>query len=222
MLSIIGESLPLAVGVAISPIPIIATILMLLSPNAKRTSAGFLIGWLGGIIVATTVFVLLSGVLPDRQEGSASPVSAIIRVVLGAALVFLAVRQWNTRPTGDDDAQLPGWMHAIDSMTAGRAIVLAFALAAVNPKNLLLAASAGLLISDADSGWETTVSLLVFTAIAGSSVLVPVLGYAIAGARLAAALDTLRQWLVRNNAAIMSVVLLLLGVSVLGKALAAV
>ncbi|MFF0387664.1 GAP family protein [Kitasatospora sp. NPDC004615] len=41
----IGELLPLAVGVAISPIPIIAVVLMLLSRQATRTSPGFLAGW---------------------------------------------------------------------------------------------------------------------------------------------------------------------------------
>ena len=42
---VIGEILPLALGIAISPIPIIAAILMLLSPRARTTSVGFLLGW---------------------------------------------------------------------------------------------------------------------------------------------------------------------------------
>ena len=58
--SVIGEILPLAIGIAISPIPIIAAILMLLSPKAKGTSIGFLLGWVVGIVVAVTVFTLLS------------------------------------------------------------------------------------------------------------------------------------------------------------------
>ena len=45
--------MPLALGVAISPIPIIATILMLLAPQARGTSVGFLLGWVLGIVVAT-------------------------------------------------------------------------------------------------------------------------------------------------------------------------
>jgi hypothetical protein len=49
---VIGEILPLAVGIAISPIPIIVAILMLLSPRAKGTSVGFLLGWLAGIVIA--------------------------------------------------------------------------------------------------------------------------------------------------------------------------
>ena len=61
----VGEILPLAVGIAISPIPIIAAILMLLSPQAKGTSVGFLIGWVAGVVTAVVLFTLLSSVLPE-------------------------------------------------------------------------------------------------------------------------------------------------------------
>jgi hypothetical protein len=54
--AVIGEILPLAVGVAVSPIPIIAAILMLFSERAGSTSSGFLIGWILGIVVATAIF----------------------------------------------------------------------------------------------------------------------------------------------------------------------
>ena len=59
----------MAVGIAISPIPIIAVILMLLSPRAKGTSVGFMIGWLLGIVIAIIVFTLLSSVIPQHSEG---------------------------------------------------------------------------------------------------------------------------------------------------------
>jgi MFS family permease len=66
-----GDVLPLALGIAVSPVPVIATILMLLSPRAKATSAAFAGGWVGGITVAIVVFDLLGGLLPDRSEDSA-------------------------------------------------------------------------------------------------------------------------------------------------------
>ena len=44
--TVIGDLLPLALGVAISPVPIIAVILMLLSPRAGAASLGFAVGWL--------------------------------------------------------------------------------------------------------------------------------------------------------------------------------
>ena len=49
MNSVIGEILPLAIAVAISPIPIIAAVLMLLSPRARVTSVAFLLGWILGV-----------------------------------------------------------------------------------------------------------------------------------------------------------------------------
>ena len=60
----------------------------------------------------------------------------------------------------------------------------------------------------------------MFVLLAASTVLVPVIGYLIASARLAGPLDKLREWLVENNAVIMAVLLLVIGVSVIGKGLA--
>lgn len=102
----IGEILPLAVGIAISPIPIIAAILMLLSPRAKGTSLGFLIGWLVGIVVAIVLFTLLSSIIP-QETGDSSPVAGVIKIILGALLLFLAIKQWRTRPAGGEHANMP-------------------------------------------------------------------------------------------------------------------
>src|SRR3954462_8368072 len=95
---VIGELLPLAVGVAISPIPIIAAILMLLSPKARGTSLGFLLGWVLGIVVAVVLFTLLSSFLPESGTDAPKPVAGGIKLVLGLVLVRLAVRQWRSRP----------------------------------------------------------------------------------------------------------------------------
>jgi hypothetical protein len=67
---VLGDLLPLAVGVAVSPIPIIEVILMLLAPKAGGTSAGFLVGWVVGIAGATTLFLLLAGTLDTGSAAS--------------------------------------------------------------------------------------------------------------------------------------------------------
>ena len=216
----IGEILPLAVGIAISPIPIIAAILMLLSPKAKGTSLGFLFGWLVGIIAAIVIFTLLSSVLPQRADGPAT-VAGVIKIVLGALLLLLAARQWRSRPAKGEQAALPKWMTAIDTMSPAKALVLGFVLAAVNPKNLLMAASAGLVVGGAGLTLGQTIAVIaVFTVIAGSTVLVPVIAYLAASAKMAEPLERLREWLVDNNATIMAVLLLVIGVSVVGKGIA--
>ena len=220
MTEVIGETLPLAVGIAISPIPIIAAILMLLSPRAKSTSVGFLTGWVAGIVVAIVLFTLISTVIP-QETGGPSPVAGVIKIILGALLLFLAIKQWRARPATGEQASMPKWMSAIDSMTAGKALGLGFLLSAVNPKNLLLAIAAGVIVGGAGlTVSQMTVVIIIFVLLAASTVLVPVVGYLIASARLAGPLDKLREWLVDNNAVIMAVLLLVIGVSMIGKGLA--
>ncbi|MCC2032543.1 GAP family protein [Microbacterium allomyrinae] len=216
--AVIGDILPLALGVAISPIPIIAAILMLLSPRARVTGVGFLIGWVLGIVVAVTVFTLLSSILPAEDPTAAQPIKGVIQLVLGALLLLLALRQWRGRPQPGEEPTMPKWMQAIDKITFPKALGLGFLLSAVNPKNLLLAASAGVTIGAAGlDGGAIVLVIALFTVIAASTVLVPVVGYLFAADRLRGPLDALRGWLTKENATIMAVLLLVIGVAIIGK-----
>ncbi|WP_345065890.1 GAP family protein [Leifsonia kafniensis] len=218
MLAVIGSILPLALGIAISPIPIIAAILMLLSPKARKTSVGFLVGWLLGIIVAVSVFTLLSSVIPESNADASQPIKGTIQLILAVLLLLLAVKQWRSRPHGDEEPALPKWMQAIDSMTAGKGFGLGFLLAAVNPKNLLMGIAAGVSIGAASlSVGEKIGVILIFTVLAGCTVAVPVIAYLIAADKMASPLEKLRTWLVHNNATVMSVLLLVIGVVMIGK-----
>jgi threonine/homoserine/homoserine lactone efflux protein len=219
--SVIGAILPLAIGIAISPIPIIAAILMLLSPKAKGTSIGFLLGWIVGILAAVTVFTLLSAVIPAGDSDDPKPIHGVIQILLGAGLLILAMRQWRSRPKPGEAAALPKWMSAIDTMNAGKGFGLGFLLAAVNPKNLLMGAAAGVTIGSAGlSGGSIVVVIVVFTVIAAASVAIPVIAYLVAAKRMAAPLESLRTWLVQNNATVMAVLLLVIGVVIIGKGIA--
>ncbi|SFR88403.1 Sap, sulfolipid-1-addressing protein [Agromyces sp. CF514] len=214
----IGAILPLALGVAISPIPIIAAILMLLSPKARVTSVGFLLGWLVGIIVAVTVFTLLASVLPEEDPDASKPIQGVIQLLLGAGLLVLAVGQWRKRPKPGEEPMLPKWMQAIDKVTFVGALGLGFLLSALNPKNLIMAAGAGTAIGAAAlSTGEVVGVIAIYVVIAASTVAIPVIAYLVASARLRGPLDALRVWLAHENAVIMAVLLLVIGVSLLGK-----
>jgi len=215
---VIGAVLPLALGIAVSPIPIIAAILMLLSPNARSAGLGFLGGWVAGIVVAVVVFTLLSTLIPQGDPDESKPVAGVIKIVLGLLLLVMAVRQWRGRPKPGATAVLPKWMSAIDSMTPVRALAIGFLLSAVNPKNLLMAVGAGVDIGGGGlTAGGATVVIVIFVLIASASVAVPVIGYLAASARMKAPLEAMRTWLGQNNAAVMSVLLLVIGVVVIGK-----
>jgi len=109
-------------------------------------------------------------------------------------------------------------MTAIDQMTPVKAAGMGVLLSAVNPKNLLLCVSAGVTVAAASLDTaEPVASVAVFT-VAVSTVVVPAVAYAVAGARLRHPLDE-QGWLQANIATVMAVLLLVLGVSVLGKGL---
>lgn len=214
----IGESLPLAIGIAISPIPIIASILMLMSPRAGKTSIGFLLGWLTGVAVAVVVFTLLANVLPEPDSEGGRPAVAIVQLLLGAGLLALSARSWRSRPGPDDEPELPSWMSAIDSMATTKALGLGFLLSAANPKNLLLAMSAGVAFGHADLSTSAgAITIAIFVVLAGSSVAVPVIAFQLAPRRIGEVLKHVRTWLVASNATIMAVLLVVLGAKVLGS-----
>jgi threonine/homoserine/homoserine lactone efflux protein len=221
MAAVIGDLLPLAIGIAISPIPIIAVILMLLSRKATATSTGFLLGWVVGIVLVTVVVLVLVGQAGNTAGGEPSTLSSVLKLVLGAALILLAVRQWQGRPKAGETGAMPKWMDAIESFSFVRALLLGFGLSAINPKNLLLRLAAGTTIGAAHlPTGQIVVAMVVFTLLACSTVAVPVVGYLAARDRMAAPLDRLRAWLTQNNAAVMAVLLLVIGTVLLGKGIA--
>jgi threonine/homoserine/homoserine lactone efflux protein len=206
MNSAIGEILPLALG-RHQPRP----------DKARGTSVGFLVGWILGIVVTIIAFTLVSSLLP--QDGDTSkPIAGVIKIILGALLLLLAAKQWRSRPHTDAEPPLPKWMAAIDSMTAARGFLLGFALSALNPKNLLMGIGAGVTIGSAGlTVGESTATIVIYTIISASTVAVPVIAYLVASRRMAGPLEKLRAWLVHNNATVMAVLLLVIGVVVIGK-----
>ncbi|WP_336791068.1 GAP family protein [Gordonia malaquae] len=221
MLEAIGATLTSAVAIAVSPIPIIAVILMLMTPRAGRLSWSFLLGWIVGIVAATTITMLLASVVSTETAGP-QPILGGTLLAMGVTLALLGVRQWRSRPAPGVAEELPAWMSRIDGMRAPAAMGLGLALAALNPKNLLVAAAAGAVIGDAglDSG-STAVAIATFSAVAATTVLVPVVLATVAPQRASQVLAGIRSWLTANNATIMTVLFVVLGANVIGKGLAA-
>ncbi len=202
---VIGDLLPTALGVAISPVPIIAVILMLLAPRARAASVGFLLGWVVGIAAVITVVAVVVDPVDDSEGSASSTFTSVVLLLLGAAACLLAVRSWRSRPRRGQTPELPKWMSAIESMTPVRAAGLGALLSGLNPKNLTLCLAGGLTIGAGGLDSEETIAaILVFVVIASSSVAVPVLAYLAAQNRVRQPLDDLRVWLTENNSTVMA------------------
>ncbi|MEU6135138.1 GAP family protein [Nocardioides sp. NPDC047086] len=212
----IGESLPIALGVLVSPMPIVALVLMLVSRHAGSNGAAFVAGWMAGIFVLGTLVALLVGAAGSGDTDTPTW-AALLKVVLGALLLLLAVRSWQARPGEGESAPTPKWMAALDEFNAFKAFGTGVLLGSVNPKNLLLVVSAGSTIATATSvNGERVVAMAVFTVVASLGVLVPYGIYLATGERAAQLLEGMKAWMIANNAVIMTVLLGVLGFKMVG------
>ncbi len=216
----IGDILGNAIGVAISPVPIIAVILMLFTAKATANSLGFLLGWIAGLTVAGAVLLALG---LEGSSGGEAESGGWIKIVIGLLFLLLGWKQWAGRPTGDAEPKMPAWMATIDQFNVAKSFGLAFLLAGVNPKNLGLtfAAVAKITGSGLSSG-EEIITLAVFVVIASLTVAAPVLLNLVLGPKAEGTLTVMKDWLVVNNNTVMMVLFVVLGAKVLGDGIAVV
>ena len=217
----IGEILPLAVGVALSPVPIIAIILMLGTPRARSNAPAFALGWLLGLTIAGGVMLAIAnGRAQEDGSGPATWVS-VLKLVVGVLFLLLAARTWHGRPRAGEEAAMPKWMRVIDRFTAVRSLVFGVVLSAVNPKNLALTVAAAAAIAQTGvSTGEAIGALAVFIVLGSLTILAPLVLYFALGARAEAILEDVKAWMAAHNAAIMTILLLVLGAKLIGDAIA--
>ena len=213
----IGQMLPAAIGVAISPLPIVAVVLMLVTPRGRVNGPAFVLGWVLGLaVVGAIVLSVASGAGASDDDGPATWV-AVLKLVLGLLLLLLAIRQFRGRPRGDAPPETPKWMSALDTFEPPKAIGTGVLLSAVNPKNLLLAiAGAAAIAQTGIPGGEQAVAWVVFILVASAGVAAPVIVAVALGDRSRHVLDELKDWLGANNATIMAVLLVVIGVKLIG------
>jgi Sap-like sulfolipid-1-addressing protein len=215
----IGAILSYAIGVAISPMSIIAVILMLFSAKARVNGPMLLAGWL---VALTALFVLAyaaADAADAATDSSASETVSWLKIAFGACLLLLALRQWRSRPAPGADPVMPKWMAGIDSFSPGKAFTLGL-IAVAAPKNLVLTLSAGMALAQLGVSTSTAVvSLIVFLLIASTTIAGPVLYQRIGGDKAKSTLDQLKDWLTLHNAAVMTVLLLVIGVKLIGDGL---
>lgn len=213
----IGGSLPLAAGIALSPVPIIAVVLMLTSHRAMVNGPAFVLGWLIGLGVIGAVVLSLAGSAGTGSSGAPATWVNWVKIVLGALLLLVAARQFRGRPREGEEPQTPKWMATIDKATPAAAVGLAAVLSGANPKNLLLAvAGAAAIAGTGISGSQQAIAYLVFALIGTLGVGIPVVIYLAMGARSEKLLAGLKDWMTAHNAAIMTVLCLIIAAKLIG------
>ena len=210
--SALTKLIPLGLVIAVSPITVIPAVLVLHAPRPRPASLAFLTGWVVGLIALTAAFVGASDLLGGLHQAPPRWASWL-RVVLGSVLIAFGVYTWLTRHRHH---KTPGWLRSFSTLTPVRAGVTGAVLVAIRPEVLIMCAAGGLAIG---TGGLSTVaawaSSAVFVVVSASTVAIPILGFLAAGDRLDDTLERLKVWMEENHAAMMAVVLVLIGLLVL-------
>ena len=210
--SVLGALIPLGLVIALSPLTVIPAVLVLQAPRPRPSGLAFLAGWVLGLAALTALSVAASGLLGGLHK-SPPTWASWLRVILGTALILFGIYRWLTRhrPT-----ESPAWMRSFATITPARAGVTGAALALIRPDVLLICIPAGLAIGgsgmDVADDW---IAAAFFVAIAASTVAIPILAYAAAGHRLDDAMSRLKDWMDKENAALLAAILVVIGLMVL-------
>lgn len=203
----LSDILPLGLGVALSPFPIIAIVLVLTSPRAEAAGPAFAAGFVAGLLaLAAVVFALLDGSRLGEGRWGAG-----LRLAIGLALVALAIAKGLKRPRPGETPAMPGWMAALQDASPGAAFLTGAALGGLNPKNIAFAAAAAAGTA-ALAPRETIAAALAFIAIGSASVLLATLAHLVAGPASAAPLAVLRRFMTRYGSLLLAAIFLLLGI----------
>lgn len=215
----IGDTLPLAIGLALSPFAIVTGIVLLLGQRGRVKAALFGLGWMVAILVIATVALLIVEAAEDASEEAAELGVDVAQLVIAALFFVLAVIAWMKRPRVDAPSE-SNLLKRLDGLNVLGALGIGLAQGFLVIKNLPLALGAGARFGQAGlTGAAAITALLIFAVVASLGVLVPLTIATVTGERLVPGLRGTRDWIEANMTAITIVVLLVLGGYFLGQGL---
>jgi threonine/homoserine/homoserine lactone efflux protein len=221
--SVIGDLLPLALVVAVSPINIVAAILLLFSKRPIANATVYLLGFMLGVAAMLTGLTALAdaiGLSPDTERSRGA--SALV-LALGLILIVVGVRKFSHRPGPEEEADQPRWMKGIADFGTGQSFLVGASVGALNPKNIAVAFASAVVVATLQLPVGQQVGVIaIYTLIASIGVASPIVAALALGDRSGSILSGWREWLDRNNGTVMAVIYLFFGVILLGKGIAGV
>ncbi|MCV0333260.1 MULTISPECIES: GAP family protein [unclassified Microbacterium] len=227
---------PVALGVVLSPLAIMALVAVLLSRDARMNGITYLIGWFLGLGGLMTLCLWLFPLLAVHELGEPPLWVPIVRVLLGLFLIGSAVWVYrkgrahiaqmaaasSPREVVAASPQLPGWLHSVESFRPGRTLLLGLGLFVLNPVDASCAILAALDISLSDVDRSTGLWVAVVFVIIGTlPIALPVLYVVVRGADAQPLLDRVRTWIAGNTHVLNAALLLVIGALQLEKGISA-
>jgi cytochrome c biogenesis protein CcdA len=214
--------LPYALGIAVSPVPMITVILTLFSQTPKLNGVSFLLGWAMGITLPAIVVIMLAVNASIENDGPPSQLTSVLRILGGIILMAIAIRNRIQRYKPDNESSKPILMRLVDAITPWRAWLIGFLFADVtNPKNMALTIAGCIEITSSPvSQLETFFLLTTFVLVASLGVASPVMLYLLGGEASRNTIGAWRKWLMLHKKTMMALLFIIFGLSITLKGVA--
>jgi hypothetical protein len=214
------STVPLGLGIALNPIAIVASILIVRTASSRLNAVAFLLGWIAGLALLVLLVTRLVELQLAAFRGRLPPLPALIWIVLGALLLVAAVWTFRRRPAPDAEPRPSPLLRIVDRAGLGYRIGAGLVLATVSLRNLALLAAASAVIGQAGLGpLELALTVASFVAISSLGILIPLLARLLGGTRADAWLAAWNRWLNRYMGTVTAVVLAALGAYLLVRGL---
>jgi len=210
---------PLALGVAISPLPIVGMLVLLLTKGARRNSLVMLACWVLGNALMLGIAVLFAGRLPEPRRGMDLPAEWLFASLIGLALIAMAGISWFGRKDKPQGGEPPVWLTRVDNLTPWGGAFIAFSNATTSPKNLALTLTAGLVIARTASPIPMLSSGVAYVAIASTLMVIPVVFYFVGKERSVVVLTRWKANITAHASAFIEIVLLVIGIAMTARGL---
>jgi hypothetical protein len=220
MVSLILHIIPMALGVAVSPLQVVAVLIILLTSRARASGFVFALAWVLGSATAMVVALVFAGNVRMPRNGFDFESEGLVTVLLGIGLVVTAWLSWRGRHRAVDPSATPRWVSSVDHLSPVGGAFLAFSGPTTNPKNLALAIAAGISIQGAALPPRDHVfAAILFVIIASATIVTPVAVYFAVGQRAQPTLARWKERVTARAAAALELMLLVLGVGLACKGL---
>ncbi|MCT9819220.1 GAP family protein [Microbacterium sp. W1N] len=230
------QLIPVALGIVLSPLAIMALVAILVSRLARVNGVAFLIGWAAGVIAVLLLGLWIFAAL-DVQAPQKPPVWVdLLRIAIALFLLGAAVWVYRkghahvkamavaTTPQAVVAAapQLPGWLQTVSTFRPGRSAALGLGIFVLNPVDASCALLAALDLTLAGLDTAPLVGVVaVFWVVSVLPIAIPVIYVLVRGAAAQPSLDRLRDWVATHTNVLNAALLLVIAVLQLQKGISA-
>jgi hypothetical protein len=202
---------PLGLAGAFSWLPVTGLVVLMLAGSGMARVWAFVAGRVVGLALITVAFVAGARALPAPRSAPSfeGPFVAGTEVTVGVALVAVGLVAWLRRNRSRSE---PAWRRRLGEASVP-AVFLTSLVVDLQPKGLVLGLASGVVVRAGSMPFvEAVLAVVLYLAVAASSVLLPLVATYVSPARTKRWLRAAQAWLNDYGSVLTAVVVALVGV----------